>query len=92
MKRLRSNSNKNHRKGKDTSSFVLYTVYDNKADMPVIVDGEAKDAAKAMGVEFSSFYSIVSKSKAGKYKRWTVLTRFIDEPLEEEIDSEDPRS
>ena len=83
MKRFQPNPNKSHRKGKDTSSFVLYTVYDNRTDAPVIVDGEAKDAAKAMGVEFSSFYSIVSKVKAGKYKRWTVLTRFIDEPLEE---------
>lgn len=50
----------------------LYTVYDNKTDMPVIIDGTAKKCAKAMGMALSSFYSAVTHSKTGKIKRWYI--------------------
>jgi len=53
----------------------LYTVYDNRTDMPVIVDGRAKDAAKAMGLSMKSFYNTVTRVRIGKNKRWYVDVR-----------------
>ena len=32
------------------SAKRLYTVYDNRTDMPIIIDGTAKECAKAMGI------------------------------------------
>ncbi len=71
---------KGHIKGTETRSFCLYTVYDNRTDLPVIIDGEATDAAEAMGLTLGSFYSVVSRAdKPNAIKRWTVYKRFIDE-------------
>ena len=67
-----------HTHGKDTRSFIVYTVYDNRTDLPVIVDGEARECAKAMGISFSSFYSAVSNARSGKVKRWTIIERYLD--------------
>jgi hypothetical protein len=50
----------------------LYTVYDNKTDMPVIIDGTAKECAKAMGMAFSSFYPTVRRVKIGETKKWYI--------------------
>ena len=71
---------KGHAKGDGTRSFCLYTVYDNRTDLPVIIDGEALLAAMAMGVTIGSFYSIVSRSgKPNAFKRWSVYKRFLDD-------------
>lgn len=58
---------------------LLYTVYDNKTDMPVIIDGTAKECAKAMGLKMSSFYPIVRRSKMGVLKKWYIESIAIRE-------------
>lgn len=69
---------KNHTIGKNTRSFCVYTVWDNKTDELVILDGEAKECAKAMGIKFSSFYCLVSLTRSGKRKRWSIESRYLD--------------
>lgn len=52
----------------------LYTVYDNKTDFPVVVDGTSEECARAMGIAFRTFQSYVSLAKKGKQpKRWEIL-------------------
>ena len=50
----------------------LYTVYNNKTDMPIIIDGTAEECAKAMGMTLSSFYSAVTHSRTAKIKKWYI--------------------
>ena len=50
----------------------LYTVYNNKTDMPVIIDGTAEQASKAMGIKLCSFYPAVTNAKTGRTKRWYI--------------------
>lgn len=50
----------------------LYTVYDNKSDMPVAIDEPAKKCAKSMGIAFSSFYKTVSQCENGTNQRWHI--------------------
>jgi hypothetical protein len=67
-----------HTKGENTRSFIVYSVWDNKTDKAVIIDGEARKCAEAMGISFSSFYSIVSRLRKGQGKRWTISSRYLD--------------
>lgn len=60
---------------------LLYTVYNNKTDMPVIIDGTAEQAAKAMGISFKTFYSAVTFARNGRIKKW-----HIDTIKENEVD------
>lgn len=53
-------------------SFLLCTVYDNRTDELVILDGTAEQCARAMGVTVGSFYSAVTRAKTGKIKRWHI--------------------
>ena len=48
-----------------------YTVYDNKTDELVILDGTSKECAEAMGVTLGTFHSYLCKSKQGII-RWTI--------------------
>jgi hypothetical protein len=57
----------------------MYSVYDNATDMPIIIDGTAKECAAAMGVRLQSFYRTVTRQKNGKSKRFAVMWRFTDE-------------
>ena len=50
----------------------LYTVYDNRTDELIILDGNAREAAAAMGVTFSSFYTIVTRTRKGILKKWAI--------------------
>lgn len=43
--------------------YVAYSVWNNKTDDIVIIDGTAEECAKAMGVTTKSFFTIVSKTK-----------------------------
>ena len=54
------------------TSRVLYTIYDNRTDMPVIVDGTAEQCAKVMGIKLITFYSYITHTKKGKIKRWHI--------------------
>lgn len=58
----------------------LYTVYDNKTDLPVIVDGTADEAAKVMGIKRASFFSAVSRCRSGeRCTRWYIEVRKVTE-------------
>lgn len=48
-----------------------YTVWNNKTDELVILDGTSKECAEAMGITIQSFYSYLCKSKKGII-RWTI--------------------
>lgn len=50
----------------------LYTVYNNKTDTPVIIDGTAEECAKAMGMTLATFYPTVTRVKSGKIKKWHI--------------------
>lgn len=54
---------------------VLYTVWNNKTDEIVIVDGNAVECAKAMGISVRNFYSTVSKNLNGTIAKWTIEKR-----------------
>ena len=45
----------------------LYTVYDNKTDFPVIVDGTSEECARAMGITLNTFYKLISYKKTDKW-------------------------
>lgn len=54
----------------------LYTVYNNKTDFPVIVDGTAAECAAAMGLAtVKNFYNTVARVRNGSLKKWTILCR-----------------
>ena len=55
--------------------YKLYTIYNNKTDMPVIIDGTAEQCAKAMGMKLCSFYPAVTLAKTGKIKKWYIEVR-----------------
>ena len=53
--------------------MYVYDVYDLRhSGLPVIVDGDADRARKAMGLTLSSFHSAITLSKEGKSKSWEV--------------------
>lgn len=69
---------KGHVKGDSGRKFIAYTVYDNRTDLPIIIDGDARSAAAAMGIRFGSFYATVTRAKTGAVKRWTIYKNFLD--------------
>lgn len=50
----------------------LYSVWNNYTDELVVLDGNAKRAAEAMGVKMITFYSTVTHSKQGRVKKWHI--------------------
>ena len=58
-----------------------YTVYDNRTDFPVIVDGDINECCEAMGVSVKSFYSIVSRTCSGERKKWSIVKHVARDSL-----------
>lgn len=79
------NAFKGHRKGKHGRAFCVYSVWENSTDRLVCVDAEAREAAEAMGISLSNFHSTLTRTNAGKHKKWTILKDFYDEIEEEAI-------
>lgn len=52
--------------------FHRYTVYDNRTDDLVILDGTAEECARLMKITVPSFYSAVTRARNGKVKRWHI--------------------
>ena len=67
-----------HNKGENTRSFIVYSVWNNRTDEPIIIDGEAKECAKAMNLTLASFYSAITNARSGKVKKWTIESRYLD--------------
>ena len=64
------------KKGRPQAPYKLYTVYNNKTDFPVIVDGTAEECAAAMGLATKgNFYNAVAHVRNGSLKKWTILVR-----------------
>lgn len=62
--------------------MTLYTVYDNRTDMPIVVDETAERCAEVMGVKLDTFFHAVNQTRG---KRWTI---FKHEP-EFDVDAKD---
>lgn len=71
--------NRGHRSVDELRNFCRYTVYDNRTDFPIIVDGTAVECASALGRSRDSFYCLVTRVQQGKNKRYTILRRMMDE-------------
>lgn len=56
--------------------IMVYSIWNNKTDELVILDGTAKECANMMGMSESCFRSTLSKVKDGSVKKWTVKQRF----------------
>lgn len=67
-----------HKKGNGTRRYCVYTVWDNRTDELIILDGTAPQCAEAMGVALSSFYAALTKTKAGRTKRWYIERNYLD--------------
>ena len=72
-----------HRVVDGVRNFCCYTVYDNKTDFPIVVDGTADECARALNRSKNSFYSLVSRVLKGENKRYSILRRMIDDAEEE---------
>lgn len=72
-------ANRGHQATGPGRSFCLYTVYDNRTDFPLIIDGTADECAKVLRRSRNSFYCMVDRVRKGKNKRFTVLRRMVDE-------------
>lgn len=70
--------NANHKCGKNTRAYCVYTVYDNKTDFPVIIDGDARACAYAMGMKLNSFYCAIKRAENKTIKRWTIERHYLD--------------
>ncbi len=76
--------NRGHRTVSGSRCFSRYSVYDNRTDDPIIIDGTADQCAKALKRSVNSFYCMVGRVRKGKNKRYTVLQRMADEEDEDE--------
>jgi len=64
---------------KSTEPFVRYTVYNNRTDELVVLDGTAKECAQRLGIGVNTFYGYISRIKnTGKPKKWTILRDYTD--------------
>ena len=54
----------------------LYSVWRNKDDLLMILDGTAEECAKAMGIKINSFYIFASR---GGNENWTITKKKIAE-------------
>ena len=61
----------------------LYTLYRNKDDKLLILDGRGYECAEAMGISYQWFYKLMCK-KGGRNSKWTVTRRRKGEEEEEE--------
>lgn len=72
---------------RDSRTFnkrVLFTVWNNKTDELIILDGTTSECAKAMGIAEKTFASIVCRSKQGKLKKWSFEKILIREMNDDE--------
>ena len=51
-----------------------YTIYLNKTD-EVVAFGSSRECAKALGMSRDSFYSMVSRVKKGKNRKYSIVIK-----------------
>jgi hypothetical protein len=61
---------------------MRYTVYNNKTDAPVIVDGTPAECEAAMGICPGSFHCVRSRCKKGINRKWSIYS-------EQELEADD---
>lgn len=52
---------------------VRYSVWLNKTDSLVVCHGTSLQCAKAMGITYDSFFTMQSRCRSGKCKKWTII-------------------
>lgn len=56
----------------------VYSVWNNKTDELVILDGTAEECIKAIGwASLASFYSHISRAKNGEIRKWHIESRVL---------------
>lgn len=52
----------------------MYSVYNAKTDLPVIIYADSDECAKALGITRNSFYRYICRMRGGKIKlrKWLV--------------------
>ena len=61
------------------TKYSLYTVYDNRTDEPIVIDGTIEECVKKMGIRENSFYSTLWHIRRGDKTRWSIL---ISKPVD----------
>lgn len=59
-------------------TYCVYSVYDTKTTLPVIIDGTAEECANVMNIKIASFYSAIDRQKKGLLRGWEIYARFLD--------------
>lgn len=63
----------------------VYSVWNNKTDELVILDGTAEECIKAIGwASLASFYSHISRAKNGEIRKWHIESRVLDKEERDE--------
>jgi hypothetical protein len=66
-----------HRNGAKYRKQAIYSVWNNKTDEVIIIDGTAEQCAKAMGIKVESFYTASMKASRGKNLKWTIEKKML---------------
>ena len=61
----------------------LYSVYDRKTGLPLVICGTSEEVAKDLGIKRNSFYIAIRREKLGLCQP-TKYEIFEDEPMTEE--------
>lgn len=51
----------------------LFSVYRNKDDKLIILDGTARECARAMGLSRTSSFYVILKVRGGQTEKWTII-------------------
>ena len=77
--RNQKSQNKGHQKAEIGRNFCRYSVYENKTDRPIIIDGTADQCAAVLHRSRNSFYCLVNRVRKGRVKKYAILRRYEDE-------------
>lgn len=61
--------------------YKMYSVYNAKTDVPLILYANSKECAKAMGITINSFYRSLMRTRQGKIKirKWAVYEDEVED-------------
>lgn len=67
---------------------LVYAVYDNRTDLPVIIDGLPWECADAMCISENAFWGILWRYRkpSNGQRQWTMLKCYLDENGEGEYE------